>query len=35
MKLLSRDEVYRYIRNRMAVAGLTNGQLVFSEAALD
>jgi putative secretion ATPase (PEP-CTERM system associated) len=35
MKLLSRDEVYRYIRYRLAVAGLTNGQLVFSEAALD
>jgi putative secretion ATPase (PEP-CTERM system associated) len=35
MKLLSRDEVYRYIRYRLAVAGLNNGQLVFSEAALD
>ncbi|HEX5133632.1 MAG TPA: AAA family ATPase [Candidatus Krumholzibacteria bacterium] len=35
MKLLSRDEVYRYIRYRLAMAGLSNGQLVFSEAALD
>jgi putative secretion ATPase (PEP-CTERM system associated) len=35
MQLLSRDEVYRYIRYRLAVAGLTNGQLVFSEAAID
>ena len=35
MKLLSRDEVYRYVRYRLAVAGLTNGQLVFSEAAID
>lgn len=35
MKLLSRDEVYRYIRYRLAVAGLNNGQLVFAEAALD
>jgi putative secretion ATPase (PEP-CTERM system associated) len=35
MKLLSRDEVYRYIRYRLAVAGLSNGQLVFSEAAID
>ena len=35
MKLLSRDEVYRYIRYRLAVAGLSNGQLVFSETAID
>lgn len=35
MQLLSRDEVYRYIRYRLAVAGLTNGQLVFSESAID
>jgi putative secretion ATPase (PEP-CTERM system associated) len=35
MKLLSRDEVYRYIRYRLAVAGLTNGQIVFSENAID
>ncbi len=35
MELLSRDEVYRYIRYRLAVAGLSNGQLVFSEAAID
>jgi type II secretory pathway predicted ATPase ExeA len=35
MQLLSRDEVYRYIRYRLAVAGLTNGQLVFSEGAID
>jgi general secretion pathway protein A len=35
MKLLSRDEVYRYIRYRLAVAGLTNGQLVFAESAID
>ncbi len=35
MKLLSREEVYRYIRYRLVVAGLTNGQLVFAESALD
>jgi len=35
MQLLSRDEVYRYIRYRLAVAGLGNGQLVFSENAID
>jgi len=35
MQLLSRDEVYRYIRYRLAVAGLANGQLVFSESAID
>ena len=35
MQLLSRDEVYRYIRYRLAVAGLTNGQIVFSGNAID
>ncbi|HKW13234.1 MAG TPA: AAA family ATPase [Candidatus Krumholzibacteria bacterium] len=35
MQLLSRDEVYRYIRYRLAVAGLSNGQLAFSESAID
>ena len=35
MQLLSRDEVYRYIRYRLAIAGLGNGQLVFSESAID
>jgi general secretion pathway protein A len=35
MQLLSRDEVYRYIRYRLAVAGLSNGQIVFSENAID
>jgi general secretion pathway protein A len=35
MQLLSREEVYRYIRYRLAVAGLTNGQIVFSENAID
>jgi general secretion pathway protein A len=35
MQLLSRDEVYRYVRYRLAVAGLVNGQLVFSESAID
>jgi putative secretion ATPase (PEP-CTERM system associated) len=35
MELLSRDEVYRYVRYRLAVAGMTNGQLVFSEEAID
>jgi general secretion pathway protein A len=35
MQLLSRDEVYRYVRYRLAVAGLSNGQLLFSETAID
>jgi len=35
MQLLTREEVYRYIRYRLAVAGLTNGQIVFSENAID
>jgi general secretion pathway protein A len=35
MELLSRDEVYRYIRYRLAIAGMSNGQLVFSESAID
>ena len=34
MQLLSRDEVLRYIRYRLAVAGLGNG-LVFSDDAVD
>ncbi len=32
---LSRDEVYAYIRYRLGVAGLRNGSLVFSDAAVD
>ena len=35
MNYLSRDEVFSYIRYRLAVAGLRNGQLVFSDPALD
>ena len=35
MRYLSRDEVYMYIRYRLGVAGLTNGQLTFSESAVD
>lgn len=35
MQLLSRDEVFRYIRYRLAVAGLPGGQLVFSDDAID
>jgi general secretion pathway protein A len=35
MQLLSRDEVLRYIRYRLAVAGLANGHLVFSDDAVD
>ena len=35
MQLLSRDEVYRYIRYRLAIAGLADGQLLFSESAID
>ncbi len=35
MQLLSRDEVLRYIRYRLAVAGLGNGHLVFSDDAVD
>ena len=35
MQLLSRDEVLRYIRYRLAVAGLGNGRLVLSDDAID
>ncbi len=35
MKLLSREEVYRYIRYRLTTAGLGNGQLIFAESAID
>lgn len=35
MKFLSREEVFSYIRYRLGVAGLPNGQLVFSDSAVD
>lgn len=35
MQLLTRDEVFSYIRYRLGVAGLTNGQLVFADTAVD
>lgn len=35
MQFLSREEVSSYIRYRLGVAGLKNGQLVFSETAVD
>jgi general secretion pathway protein A len=35
MQFLSRDEVSSYIRYRLAVAGLKNGQLIFSDPAVD
>ena len=35
MQFLSRDEVFSYIRYRLGVAGLTNGQVMFSNAAID
>jgi type II secretory pathway predicted ATPase ExeA len=35
MQFLSRDEVFSYIRYRLGVAGLRNGQLVFSDRAVD
>jgi putative secretion ATPase (PEP-CTERM system associated) len=35
MQFLSRDEVFSYIRYRLSVAGLTNGQLMFSDNAVD
>lgn len=35
MQFLSRDEVFSYISYRLGVAGLTNGQLVFSDPAVD
>ncbi len=35
MQFLSRDEVYRYIRFRLSVAGLASGQVNFSDEAID
>ena len=35
MQFLSRDEVFSYIRYRLGVAGLTNGQVMFSDTAVD
>ncbi len=35
MQFLTRDEVFSYIRFRLGVAGLKNGQLVFSDEAVD
>lgn len=35
MQYLSRDEVFSYIRYRLAVAGLQNGQITFSDTAVD
>jgi general secretion pathway protein A len=35
MQFLSRDEVFSYIRYRLGVAGLSNGQVVFSDQAVD
>ncbi len=35
MQFLTRDEVFSYIRFRLGVAGLKNGQLVFSDQAVD
>jgi general secretion pathway protein A len=35
MQFLSREEVFSYIRYRLGVAGLQNGQLTFSEPAVD
>jgi general secretion pathway protein A len=35
MQLLSRDEVFSYIRYRLGVAGLQNGHLLFSDPAVD
>jgi general secretion pathway protein A len=35
MQFLSREEVFSYIRYRLGVAGLQNGQLVFSDTAID
>jgi general secretion pathway protein A len=35
MQFLSRDEVSSYIRYRLGVAGMKNGQLMFSENAVD
>jgi len=35
MQFLSRDEVFSYIRYRLGIAGMTNGQVMFSDAAVD
>ena len=35
MQFLARDEVLRYIRYRLGVAGLQTGQLTFSDLAID
>lgn len=35
IQFLSREEVFLYIRYRLGVAGLKNGQLAFSESAVD
>ena len=35
VEFLSGEEVFRYIRYRLGVAGLTNGSLVFSDGAVD
>jgi len=35
MQFLTRDEVFSYIRYRLGVAGLRNGQLMFSDPAVD
>ena len=35
MRFLSRDEVYRYILYRLGIAGLSNGELTFSDLAVD
>jgi len=35
MQFLSRDEVFSYIRYRLGVAGMRNGQLMFSDNAVD
>jgi general secretion pathway protein A len=35
MQFLSREEVFSYIRYRLGVAGLQNGQLTFSDRAVD
>jgi len=35
VEFLTGDEVFRYIRYRLGVAGLTNGSLVFSDGAID
>jgi len=35
MQYLTRDEVYHYIRYRLGIAGLHNGNLIFSDGAVD